>query len=171
MIALPTPRRPAPGGGLAVLVVVTILAALAAGHPATVRAELHQRRWLPTGQRLPIPATGPAGPHAAGRGRRPPADPGVVPAHRPFLVRQGHPAGLQPLSVARRRPRPGRRPPGQPRQPRAPTARAVGRPRPGRRAAERGWLALALRGSALVHRPRPPGAPAYWLCRPNPARW
>ena len=24
-------------------------------------------------------------------------DPGVVPAHRPFLVRQGHPPGLQPL--------------------------------------------------------------------------
>ena len=32
MIAMPAPRRPAPGGGLAVLVVVTMLAALAAPH-------------------------------------------------------------------------------------------------------------------------------------------
>ena len=32
MIAPPAPRRPAPGGGLAVLVVVTILAAVAAPH-------------------------------------------------------------------------------------------------------------------------------------------
>ena len=37
MIALPTPRRPAPGGGLAVLVVVTILAALAAPHATALR--------------------------------------------------------------------------------------------------------------------------------------
>ena len=37
MIAPPAPRRPAPGGGLAVLVVVTILTALAAPHATTLR--------------------------------------------------------------------------------------------------------------------------------------
>jgi hypothetical protein len=36
-MAPPAPRRPAPGGGLAVLVVVTILAALAAPHAKAVR--------------------------------------------------------------------------------------------------------------------------------------
>ena len=38
MIARPAPRRPAPGGGLAVLVVVTILAALAAPHATALRS-------------------------------------------------------------------------------------------------------------------------------------
>jgi hypothetical protein len=37
VIARPAPRRPAPGGGLAVLVVVTILAALAAPHAKAFR--------------------------------------------------------------------------------------------------------------------------------------
>jgi len=37
MIVPPTPRRPAPGGGLAVLVVVTVLAALAAPHAQALR--------------------------------------------------------------------------------------------------------------------------------------
>jgi hypothetical protein len=37
VIAPPAPRRPAPGGGLAILVVVTILAALAAPHAQSVR--------------------------------------------------------------------------------------------------------------------------------------
>jgi hypothetical protein len=37
VIAPPAPRRPAPGGGLAVLVVVTMLAALAAPHAKAVR--------------------------------------------------------------------------------------------------------------------------------------
>ena len=37
MIGPPVPRRPAPGGGLAVLVVVTVLAALAAPHAQAVR--------------------------------------------------------------------------------------------------------------------------------------
>jgi cell wall-associated NlpC family hydrolase len=37
MIAPPAPRRPAPGGGLAVLVVVTVLAALAAPHAEALR--------------------------------------------------------------------------------------------------------------------------------------
>ena len=37
MIILPAPRRPSPGGGLAVLVVVTVLAALAAPRAITLR--------------------------------------------------------------------------------------------------------------------------------------
>jgi cell wall-associated NlpC family hydrolase len=37
MIVPPAPRRPAPGGGLAVLVVVTVLAALAAPHAKALR--------------------------------------------------------------------------------------------------------------------------------------
>jgi cell wall-associated NlpC family hydrolase len=37
VIVSPAPRRPAPGGGLAVLVVVTVLAALAAPHATTLR--------------------------------------------------------------------------------------------------------------------------------------
>ena len=37
MIGPPAPRRPAPGGGLAVLVVVTVLAALAAPHAPALR--------------------------------------------------------------------------------------------------------------------------------------
>ena len=37
MIVPPAPRRPAPGGGLAVLVVVTVLAALAAPHAKAFR--------------------------------------------------------------------------------------------------------------------------------------
>jgi cell wall-associated NlpC family hydrolase len=37
VIVPPAPRRPAPGGGLAVLVVVTLLAALAAPHATTLR--------------------------------------------------------------------------------------------------------------------------------------
>jgi hypothetical protein len=40
MIARPVPRRPVPGGGLAVLVVVTILAALAAPHATAIRGLL-----------------------------------------------------------------------------------------------------------------------------------
>src|SRR5512132_1483994 len=37
VVARPTPRRPGPGGGLAVLVVVTVLAALAAPHAQALR--------------------------------------------------------------------------------------------------------------------------------------
>jgi cell wall-associated NlpC family hydrolase len=37
VIGPPAPRRPAPGGGLAVLIVVTVLAALAAPHAKAVR--------------------------------------------------------------------------------------------------------------------------------------
>jgi peptidoglycan DL-endopeptidase CwlO len=38
VIAPPAPRRPAPGGGLAILVVVTVLAALAAPHATALRS-------------------------------------------------------------------------------------------------------------------------------------
>jgi cell wall-associated NlpC family hydrolase len=38
VIAPPAPRRPAPGGGLAVLVVVTVLVALAAPHATALRS-------------------------------------------------------------------------------------------------------------------------------------
>jgi cell wall-associated NlpC family hydrolase len=40
VIGPPTPRRPAPGGGLAVLVVVTVLTALAAPHAKALRGLL-----------------------------------------------------------------------------------------------------------------------------------
>jgi hypothetical protein len=40
VIVSPAPRRPAPGGGLAVLVVVTVLAALAAPHAKAFRGRL-----------------------------------------------------------------------------------------------------------------------------------
>ena len=40
MIGPPAPRRPAPGGGLAVLIVVTVLAALAAPYAQAVRGQL-----------------------------------------------------------------------------------------------------------------------------------
>jgi hypothetical protein len=40
VIVPPAPRRPAPGGGLAVLVVVTVLAALAAPHAITLRGQI-----------------------------------------------------------------------------------------------------------------------------------
>jgi cell wall-associated NlpC family hydrolase len=40
VIAPPAPRRPAPGGGLAVLVMVTVLAALAVPHAITLRGQI-----------------------------------------------------------------------------------------------------------------------------------
>jgi len=40
-MAPPAPRRPAPGGGLAVLVVITVLATLAAPHAHAVRGLLN----------------------------------------------------------------------------------------------------------------------------------
>jgi hypothetical protein len=40
VIASSVPRRPAPGGGLAVLVVVTVLAALAAPHATALRSRV-----------------------------------------------------------------------------------------------------------------------------------
>ena len=121
--------------------------------PGRHRADLHQRRWLPTRRRLPPPRGWTVGSATrAGRRGRPLPDSGVVPAHRPFLVRQGHPSGLQPQRLARGRRRPGRRPPGQPRQRRGAAAGGLDRPGPGRGPAERGRLPLDLRRPALVHR-------------------
>jgi hypothetical protein len=61
MMAPPVPRRPAPGGGLAVLVVVTTLVALAAPHATTLRGLLADG--LPNltapAQPAPPPATRP----------------------------------------------------------------------------------------------------------------
>jgi cell wall-associated NlpC family hydrolase len=54
VIAPPAPRRPAPGGGLAVLVVVTVLAALAAPHATALRS-------LVTGGRPALAAPEPPG--------------------------------------------------------------------------------------------------------------
>ena len=198
-MAWPAPRRPAPGGGLAVLVVVTVLAALAAPHAKAVRglvagglptitvptppapppaprppsgADLHQRRWLPTRRRLPLPAPGPPGPHGAGGRGRPLPGSGVVPAQRPFLVRQGHPPGLQPqpsgaaVDVDQVDGRPV-----SPVEHRGPAAGGLDRPGPGRGPAERGRLPLDLRRPALVQRRRPPGASACRLPGPDPAGW
>ena len=64
--------------------------------PAAIGAYLHQRRWLPTRPRLPLPPAARPRPPAAGRSRRPPPHPRLLLAHRPLLVRQGHPPGLQP---------------------------------------------------------------------------
>jgi cell wall-associated NlpC family hydrolase len=61
VIAPPAPRRPAPGGGLAVLVVVTVLAALTAPHAQALRGLLAGR---------PVGIAWPAGPAPAIR--RPP---------------------------------------------------------------------------------------------------
>jgi cell wall-associated NlpC family hydrolase len=66
VIAPPAPRRPAPGGGLAVLVVVTVLAALAAPHAKALRGLLAGG---PTGIAWPsapaAPATRTPAPQAA----------------------------------------------------------------------------------------------------------
>jgi hypothetical protein len=64
MIAPTGPRRPAAGGGLAVLVVVTILAALAAPHATAVRGLVAGRLPAispPTSPTTPLPATRPRG--------------------------------------------------------------------------------------------------------------
>ena len=63
MIARP-PHRSAPGGGLAVLVVVTVLAALAAPHAKAVRGLVASG--LPT-IRAPKPPTIPPAPRPKGR--------------------------------------------------------------------------------------------------------
>jgi cell wall-associated NlpC family hydrolase len=64
VILPPAPRRPAPGGGLAVLVVVTVLAALAAPHARSLRALIAEALPViaapePPGAR-PAPRSGPA---------------------------------------------------------------------------------------------------------------
>jgi peptidoglycan LD-endopeptidase LytH len=53
MIGPPAPRRPAPGGGLAVLVVVTVLAALAAPHARAIRDQVAAGAGVLPGLRLP----------------------------------------------------------------------------------------------------------------------
>jgi hypothetical protein len=59
VIAPPTPRRPAAGGGLAVLVVVTILAAPAAPHATAVRGLVAggHPAGAPTSPTTPLPTT------------------------------------------------------------------------------------------------------------------
>jgi hypothetical protein len=59
MIAPPAPRRPAPGGGLAVLVVVTVLASLAAPHVQALRGLVADAA-LPVIAAPPPLGTGPA---------------------------------------------------------------------------------------------------------------
>jgi cell wall-associated NlpC family hydrolase len=79
VIAPPAPRRPAPGGGLAVLVVVTVLAALAAPHAQTLRGLL-------VGSRAAIASpTAPAAPAI----RRP--QPGAARAVAFALAQRGKP--------------------------------------------------------------------------------
>src|SRR5215211_8649100 len=55
LAAWPPPRRPAPGGGLAVLVVVTVLAALAAPHATAFRSLLAGGLPAITAPRRPTP--------------------------------------------------------------------------------------------------------------------
>jgi hypothetical protein len=55
MIAPPAPRRPAPGGGLTVLVVVTVLATLAGPHATAVRGRLAGALPAITAPTLPAP--------------------------------------------------------------------------------------------------------------------
>jgi hypothetical protein len=104
MITPPAPRRPAPGGGLAVLVVVTILAALAAPHAKAVRGRIAGELPAITGPSGPAPpsATRPpsglsftnaAGCRPAGDYRSPRLDRRV----RTLLVAA---AGRQPIRVS-----------------------------------------------------------------------
>jgi cell wall-associated NlpC family hydrolase len=63
VIVPPAPRRPAPGGGLAVLVVITVLASLAAPHAHALRGLVANARSViaapePPGTRQARPATG-----------------------------------------------------------------------------------------------------------------
>ena len=115
-----------------------------AGGPGAHGADVHRWGWLPTGRRLGLAAVGPAGPGAAGGRGRPVPDSGVVPAQRPFLVRQGHPPSLQPQRVAGRGPRPGRRPTSPHIKHRRPAAGGVDRSGPGRGPSERGRLPFEL---------------------------
>jgi cell wall-associated NlpC family hydrolase len=79
VIAPPAPRRPAPGGGLAVLVVITVLAALAAPHATALRGLL-------VGS--PAGIAWPAAPHAPAI-RRP--TPGAARAVAFALAQRGKP--------------------------------------------------------------------------------
>jgi murein DD-endopeptidase MepM/ murein hydrolase activator NlpD len=74
------PRRPAPGGGLAVLVVVTVLAALAAPQLGRLRPLVDELRQANPARVLPLRPKPPAG--GAGRG-------GVCPVKGPVRIGQG----------------------------------------------------------------------------------
>jgi cell wall-associated NlpC family hydrolase len=79
MIGPPAPRRPAPGGGLAVLVVLTVLAVLAGPHAEAVRGMLTNARaaiaWPATPAapaiRRPAPGAAPAVAFALGQRGKP----------------------------------------------------------------------------------------------------
>jgi murein DD-endopeptidase MepM/ murein hydrolase activator NlpD len=75
MIARPAPGRPAPGGGLAVLVVVTVLAMLAAPQPGRLRPLVDRLREIDPARVLP-------------QGPRPPTG-GVCPVKGPVRIGQG----------------------------------------------------------------------------------
>src|SRR4029453_17099883 len=119
-MAPPAPRRPAPGGGLAVLVVVTILAALAAPHATALRGlvagglpaiTVPGRPAPPSATRPPagLSFTNAAGCRPAGdyrsprldRRGRPRAGAGVPP---PTRARGGGVAPPQPIRVSCLRP-------------------------------------------------------------------
>jgi cell wall-associated NlpC family hydrolase len=70
MIGPPVPRRPAPGGGLAVLVVVTILAALAAPNAKAVRGLLARGRAAIAAPAIRTPTPGAARAVAFAMGQR-----------------------------------------------------------------------------------------------------
>jgi murein DD-endopeptidase MepM/ murein hydrolase activator NlpD len=75
MITRPVPRRPAPGGGLAILVVVTVLAVLAAPQLGQLRPLVDQLRQVDLPRVLPLRPTPPAG--------------GVCPVKGPVRIGQG----------------------------------------------------------------------------------
>jgi murein DD-endopeptidase MepM/ murein hydrolase activator NlpD len=79
VIARPVPGRPAPGGGLAVLVVVTVLAVLAAPQLARLRPLVDQLRQADSPGVLPHRPTSPHGGPGAG----------VCPVKGPLRIGQG----------------------------------------------------------------------------------
>jgi peptidoglycan LD-endopeptidase LytH len=79
MIARPVPSRPAPGGGLAVLVVVTVLAVLAAPQLGRLRPLVDQLR------QANLPSVLPQLPKQAGGG----AGGGICPVKGPVRIGQG----------------------------------------------------------------------------------
>jgi murein DD-endopeptidase MepM/ murein hydrolase activator NlpD len=78
-VIAPPPRRPAPGGGLAVLVVVTVLAALAAPQVGRLRPLVNQLRQANPARVLPLPPKPPTGRSAAG----------ICPVKGPVRIGQG----------------------------------------------------------------------------------
>ena len=172
-MAWPAPRRPAPGGGLAVLVVVTVLAALAAPHAKAVRGLV--AGGLPTITAPTRPAPPPASRPPAGlsftnaAGCRPAGDY----APRAWTVGSGRCWSLRPAATgfgcracAAAIPGTSRAPAGSPTtavwravdvdqvdgrpvsplEHRGPAAGGLDRPGPGRGPAERGRLPLAFGG-------------------------